>query len=378
MAKNKNNKKRTVKQWILRYMIIGIIIGSISTFIITSSNAAYRKSVSSSDSVRVAKWAFTLNDENITTLTTDPLDLLENSFYTGVNSIVSNGSTSYAASLVPGMKGVMTYQLKNNSEVDASIVSFSVVLKLEINNIREEMQTWDDAAWETWIRKIPIEWFITIVDQENDGVTPTTIKILMDSYLNDYSLEDGLTANSKTLSTTWEVVTESNPALDFNLNSQYKVVQLNWEWAYNRYTEDIFYNETNKEETFAKTMTYTEYVTYKDTSINTEPSFTYVDPSNITQTKTYSNITFDDYLDLYVYCQREDVNDFSMLYKYLNYHEYLKWVNTFTKIPEDFYPSTAYDERQQLYLDEIDTKFSNLDVNISVLLSFKIVQKEPV
>lgn len=376
MAKNKNNKKRTVKQWILRYMIIGIIIGSISTFIITSSNAAYRKSVSSSDSVRVAKWAFTLNDENITTLTTDPLDLLENSFYTGVNSIVSNGSTSYAASLVPGMKGVMTYQLKNNSEVDASIVSFSVVLKLEINNIREEMQTWDDAAWETWIRKIPIEWFITIVDQTNAGVTPTTIKILMDSYLNDYSLEDGLTANSKTLSTTWEVVTESNPALDFNLNSQYKVVQLNWEWAYNRYTEDIFYNETNKEETFAKTMTYTEYVTYKGTSINTEPSFTYVDSSNTAQTKTYSNISFDDYLDLYVYCQSQ--NDFSMLYKYLNYHEYLKWVNTFTQIPDDFYPSTAYDERQQLYLDEIDTKLSNLDVNISVLLSFKIVQKEPV
>ena len=33
--------------------------------------------------------------------------------------------------------------------------------------------------------------------------------------------------------------------------------------------------------------------------------------------------------------------------------------------------------RQQLYLDDIDTKFSNYDFQIDVLLDLTIIQKEP-
>ena len=66
-----------------------------------------------------------------------------------------------------------------------------------------------------------------------------------------------------------------------------------------------------------------------------------------------------------------------MIYKFFNYHEYLKWKNYYF-VPDDYMPSITDDKvRQQLYLDDIDTKFSNYDFQIDVLLDLTIIQKEP-
>ena len=379
MAKTtKNYKKRTLKQWIYRYMIILFVIGILCGGVIVASNAAYNKSVTATDSVRVAKWEFTLNDENILHLSSEPLNLLANSFYSNTSMIIKDGSTTHNATLVPGMKGTMTYQLKNKSEVNATINEMVIKLQFNINSPTPEMDSWDDSDWQKLIRSMPIEWFITIVDKTDNGLNDRTIKILVDSYLTNYQVSDSDDGKSKILYTTWDIIADDSDALDFNFNTEYKVIQLNWEWSYDRTESKQFYNESNTTDSFEKIYTaleYTAYASANSINLNVEPSFNYEDENGVVKTKSYSQFSFDDYLDLYSYCQNN--NDFRMIYKFFNYHEYLKWKNYYF-VPDDYMPSITDNKvRQQLYLDDIDTKFSNYDFQIDVLLDLTIIQKEP-
>ena len=379
MAKTtKNYKKRTLKQWIYRYMIILFVIGILCGGVIVASNAAYNKSVTATDSVRVAKWEFTLNDENILHLSSEPLNLLENSFYSNTSMIIKDGSTTHNATLVPGMKGTMTYQLKNKSEVNATINEMVIKLQFNINSPTPEMDSWDDSDWQKLIRSMPIEWFITIVDKTDNGLNDRTIKILVDSYLTEYDVKDSIDGKSKILYTTWDIIADASDALDFNFNTEYKVIQLNWEWSYDRTESKQFYNESNTTDSFEKIYTALEYTAYASSNsidLNEEPIFNYEDENGVDKEISYSEFSFDDYLDLYSYCQNN--NDFRMIYKFFNYHEYLKWKNYYF-VPNDYMPSITDDKvRQQLYLDDIDTKFSNYDFQIDVLLDLTIIQKEP-
>lgn len=379
MAKTvKNYKKRTLKQWIYRYVIILFVIGILCGGVIVASNAAYNKSVTATDSVRVAKWEFTLNDENILHLSSEPLNLLKNSFYTNTSMIIQDGSSSHNATLVPGMKGTMTYQLKNKSEVNATINEMLIKLQFNINSPIPEMDYWTDDKWKTLVRSMPIEWFITIVDKTDNGLNDNTIKILVDSYLTEYDVKDSIDGKSKVLYTTWNIVAEDSEALDFNSNTEYKVIQLNWEWPYDRSISKQFYDENNEDETFEKIYSLLEYTTYASTKgidLTDEPIFQYKDENNVEQTKKYGDFTFDNYLDLYSYCRKN--NDFRLIYKFFNYHEYLKWKN-FYIVPNDYMTEISDNTlRQQMYLDEIDTKFSNYDFKIDVLLDLMIIQKEP-
>ena len=102
------NKKRTLKQWIMRYMFIVAILAIIATVTISSANAAYRANVMGEDVARVALWKFSLNDNPITSFDSTPIDLLKDSNYTNVSSF-QNGSKNNNTVLVPGMSGHIDY-----------------------------------------------------------------------------------------------------------------------------------------------------------------------------------------------------------------------------------------------------------------------------
>lgn len=371
----KSTKKRSLKQWIIRYIVVLFIIGSLATILITGANSAYRKSVSSIDSARVAKWSFTFNGKNIAEIQSEPVDLLQNSYYGDVSQFVENEENKYNAVLVPGMSGSLTYQVKNDSEVAASLAKLSVKFQYLIEKPTAEMYTWSNDDWITWVDKMPIEWVVTFIN--GSDASSNLIKTGIDSKLHSLVAYEHLD-NSILVHITWDIITDIHSELDYEINDEYKIMQLYWNWPYDRQIANMFYDETQTSSTVTKSLTYNQFISLPGKNLSVEPSFTfYSDEVDSIVTKTFTEMSFHNYLELFSYC-KDTLNDYSMLYKYFNYKEYMKWKLYFV-VPDDYKTEiNDYSTRQDDYLTEIDTNFSNLDLNISAIISLTFVQKEPV
>lgn len=366
-------KKRTIKHWIIRYLILLAICGVFASITISSSFAAYKRTNNLLSTARVAKWSFTLNGEEMLEHT-EVLDLLKDSYYDNV-SMSSNGN--YAASLVPGMEGKITYNLVNNSEVNAVLKSFSLTIQMTLNKIDEEKENWLIEDWRLWLNQMPIDWSITILDQTDEGIIQTAITIPMDGTLDD--LEMTLNEDKKVcLISEWMIVPETDEiGLDFQMGNSYKVVQIHWSWPYQR-TEPTFYQFDSVTNDYQETQSYSDYENMIKDSVSgeiIEPTF-YVG-ENETE-KTFSEIRSSDYIWLNHQCSNMDLTEAERqtakqeFYKYLNFKEYKRWV-IYYKVP------TSLDQpmTQEEYLEEIDNQFSSLGMHIAILLHFKVEQKLP-
>lgn len=370
-------KKRTLKQWIMRYVFIVAVISVIATAAISSANAAYRANVAGMDTARVALWKFSLNDNPISSFDSTPIDLLKDSNYKNVSSY-QNGSKNNNTVLVPGMSGSIDYILKNESEVNAVLTKFGVKMNIKVNNPGTIESLWTEVEWKKWLLSMPVNWYITVLDKNSDGIVTNTIAIPVEGALNDLQVIN--TGSSIDISSNWEIVAESSTGLAFNMGDSLKVIKINWEWPFDRHDAKMYFNETSTAEGIDKTLSYDEYVdTFGTDGVISEPSFTYK-VGDSTVTKMYSDFSFDDYVNLHNYCasQTGDGEEgYKQIYKYLNYTEYLKWENNL-KVPNDYMTEiNDIHERQSLYLDEIDSNFSKLKVDIEFLLSFKVEQAVP-
>ena len=226
---------------------------------------------------------------------------------------------------------------------------------------------------------MPINWYITVLDEESDGIITNTITIPLEGALVGMDIVN--TGSLVEVSSQWDVIPEASSGLPFEMGESLKVIMINWRWPYNRHDAKMYYNQSVATEGESKTLTYDEYIDNfgVDGEMN-EPTFTYEVGGN-TVSKKYSELQFNDYVDLHNYCSisfKNGSGGYQQIYEYLNYTEYVKWQNNL-KVPDSYLADSGLDihERQTLYLDEIDTEFSKMKVDIQFLLSFKVEQAMP-
>lgn len=311
--------KRTKKQWIMRYAFVLITFGILAMLAITGTRASYTTSATGTDNARVAKWAFSLNGE-ASTSHEEVLDLLKDSKY---NNVGLQQGQDYAKALVPGMNGQLEYLLVNESEVNAEINEFSVSIKMYFYNIDTEKTTWQVADWKKWLNDMPIDWSITLLDRStDDGIITGERVISLDGNLQD--LVYNPTAEIPYLESKWNVISSDSEPEPFNMNANFKVLRINWDWPY----QTSF-------SVGGATMTWSQYEQYLNT--------TYLTTSGV---PTF-NFNGTDVL----YTELTDLQKTSLATneEYLNYGKYLS-------------------------ADAIDESYSAVKMKVSVILNFTVSQ----
>ncbi len=129
----------------------------VTSCFVSSTFAKYTSSTSGSDSVTVAKWAFTLNNTNMVASQTFTFDLFETiaDTYQGTTDDGAVVNERDGAKLIaPGTGGAFDLAIQNNSEVYATIALDFTVTKSDIN-IPIQFST-DGQTWKTDINELDV------------------------------------------------------------------------------------------------------------------------------------------------------------------------------------------------------------------------------
>lgn len=281
-----NKTKRSTKQWITRYIFVIAVFGILAMLVVSGTRARYTTTATGNDTATVAKWAFSLNGQ-ASTNHEEILDLLKDSKYTNVGH---QQGQDYAKALVPGMNGQLEYLLVNESDVSAEIDEFSISIKMYFNNIDAEKTSWRVDDWRKWLDDMPIKWSITILDRHSDnGIIENERVIDLDGTLQN--LVYNPLASTPYLESTWTIISSSDQPEPFDMNANFKVLRINWDWPYqasfsvsgatlswSQYEQYLSstYSSTSGVPTFnfgGMNVLYTELTDFQKTSLSTNEEY---------------------------------------------------------------------------------------------------------
>ncbi len=161
----------------MRIASVLLVAVLLSTCIISGTFAKYTTEVSGTSSARVAKWEFTIGDDEINATTVESFTF--NLFESVSDENVKTGDGENI--IAPGTEGSFDIVLTNLSEVTAN---YAIVFNAELAGVPLQFST-DNATWETEITNLNIDASEATELAMEDGTATVTVYWQWAFYVDD-------------------------------------------------------------------------------------------------------------------------------------------------------------------------------------------------